>query len=330
MSVADERVLRRVGEKLDEVATPERLREVGTDMLSDPFCTRFIQKVVAAGDNRIYTPEDVIGERLQRLGILLIAESERPGEMRMNVRPEHRLGSLLFIAAAAIKAPPHLMTEAVRSQMAALKMPRHVISPSLLPQNLWITFETGVGIAKDMTVDWLLLADAGEGFSVTIGGELGPERLTFHPDATSDKLDDRLAAQFVQGHFYKYGTTFPDDYSGDPQIEGLLQLIAFINSPFIPIEKRRPQRQARRDAARKGSPFADDEVGFIILRRPASQNGSSEEGDPVAWRHRWIVSGHYRAQWYPSEQAHHVIWIAPHMKGPADAPLLEHVYKVAR
>jgi hypothetical protein len=42
------------------------------------------------------------------------------------------------------------------------------------------------------------------------------------------------------------------------------------------------------------------------------------------------VNGHVRAQWYPSEQAHRLIWIAPYLKGPEDAPMLTHAYKVAR
>ena len=330
-AVIDEETVRSVGAKLTEMATPEALRGLGTELITDPFCVRFIQKELATLDNRIYTPEDVIGERLQRLGILLIAEAGRPNEIQMNVKPEHRTSSLLAIAIAAVKAPPYLLAEDIRSQIQSLKMPRHVISPTLLPQNIWLTFETGIGIADETTADWLFLADTGDGFTATIGGELGPDRLVLHPSATQDELDQRISRQFIQGHRYRYGSTYPDDYPDDPQIEGLLQLIAFINSPFIPVERRRPQRQARRDASREGSPFANEEVGFIILRRPANtRNGSSEEGEPVAWKHRWLVSGHYRAQWYPSEQAHHVIWIAPHMKGPAEAPLLEHVFKVAR
>ncbi len=36
-----------------------------------------------------------------------------------------------------------------------------------------------------------------------------------------------------------------------------------------------------------------------------------------------------QAQWYPSDGAHHVIWVAPYVKGPADAPIKTPVYKVA-
>jgi hypothetical protein len=41
-----------------------------------------------------------------------------------------------------------------------------------------------------------------------------------------------------------------------------------------------------------------------------------------AYHHRWVVTGHWRNQWYPSQQRHRPIWIAPHLAGPDDAPLL--------
>jgi hypothetical protein len=44
------------------------------------------------------------------------------------------------------------------------------------------------------------------------------------------------------------------------------------------------------------------------------------------------VRGHWRQQWYPSIQDHRPVWIAPHRKGPEDAPMLggEKVYQWSR
>jgi hypothetical protein len=36
---------------------------------------------------------------------------------------------------------------------------------------------------------------------------------------------------------------------------------------------------------------------------------------------QWIVSGHWRQQYYPSLKRHQLRWIAPYRKGPADKPL---------
>lgn len=74
--------------------------------------------------------------------------------------------------------------------------------------------------------------------------------------------------------------------------------------------------------------ISDCKTGIAVL--PVTACMLKRPGQRVYEKHRWMVSGHLRAQWYPSEQAHHVIWIAPHLKGPDDAPLLTHAYKVAR
>jgi hypothetical protein len=50
--------------------------------------------------------------------------------------------------------------------------------------------------------------------------------------------------------------------------------------------------------------------------------------DPT-FRHRWIVSGHWRQQaWGPKQSLRKPIWIAPHLKGPDGAPVLRNDNKV--
>jgi hypothetical protein len=43
---------------------------------------------------------------------------------------------------------------------------------------------------------------------------------------------------------------------------------------------------------------------------------------PVDWSHRWVVSGHWRHQYLPSCGTHRQQWIASHVKGPDDKPLV--------
>ena len=70
-------------------------------------------------------------------------------------------------------------------------------------------------------------------------------------------------------------------------------------------------------------------VRFILLRRMAREQGQAK-GVGQTYSHRWLVSGHFRHQWYPSEQTHKVIWIEPYVKGPEGTPLVPHVYRVSR
>lgn len=79
-------------------------------------------------------------------------------------------------------------------------------------------------------------------------------------------------------------------------------------------------RSTRRRMERAGMPT--DPVRVVDVRRPTGSGSGSTVEARRDWSHRWVVSGHWRRQWYPSEGVHRTIWIDGYVKGPADAPLL--------
>ncbi|MDP9818352.1 hypothetical protein [Spirilliplanes yamanashiensis] len=81
-------------------------------------------------------------------------------------------------------------------------------------------------------------------------------------------------------------------------------------------------RPERRRAQRAGLPERD--VRIVRLRRSltAARDAEHDAAGGREWRHRWVVRGHWRNHWYPSLNDHRPLWIAPYLKGPADAPLL--------
>jgi hypothetical protein len=91
-------------------------------------------------------------------------------------------------------------------------------------------------------------------------------------------------------------------------------------------------RPARRRIERL-DPGLDPTVRYIDLRRARTES-SERPGDSTDdstddsgsgtrdYRHRWIVRGHWRNQYYPSRDDHRPIWIDPHLAGPEDKPLL--------
>jgi hypothetical protein len=83
-------------------------------------------------------------------------------------------------------------------------------------------------------------------------------------------------------------------------------------------------RAARRRMERRR---AEPKPVRVIELRRAQQAGANSESDRE-YHHRWIVRGHWRQQWYPAREVHRPVWIAPHIKGPDDKPLLggEKVY----
>ena len=76
----------------------------------------------------------------------------------------------------------------------------------------------------------------------------------------------------------------------------------------------------------------EEDVRIVQLRSfsPYAEDDSADHGR--TYKHRWIVRMHKVRQWYPSEQAHKIIWRGPYIKGPPDAPLLtgEHVNALVR
>lgn len=62
-------------------------------------------------------------------------------------------------------------------------------------------------------------------------------------------------------------------------------------------------------------------VTVVRLRRTYEDKNHDGEVGTVDWKSRWIVGGHWRNQWYQSEQLHRQIWISPYVKGPEELPL---------
>jgi hypothetical protein len=91
-----------------------------------------------------------------------------------------------------------------------------------------------------------------------------------------------------------------------------------------------PQPAEVRRLLRRGDP--NPTVNTVALRRSQHSDDSPILATGREYRHQWIVSGHWRKQWYPSIEDHRPIWISPHIKGPDGAPLLksERVYTLNR
>jgi hypothetical protein len=81
----------------------------------------------------------------------------------------------------------------------------------------------------------------------------------------------------------------------------------------------RPDRAEARRSAR-----ADLPTDLLVVRlRRLSSTPLEEDGDGSRdYTHRWLVSGHWRNQWLPSRAAHRLQWIAAHVKGPENRPLI--------
>lgn len=84
-------------------------------------------------------------------------------------------------------------------------------------------------------------------------------------------------------------------------------------------EHFRSERHQRREMRRIA--FPERETLVVRLRRERHGETADEHG-PANYSHRFIVSGHWRNQWYPKAEEHRQIWISPYVKGDESLPLV--------
>lgn len=59
----------------------------------------------------------------------------------------------------------------------------------------------------------------------------------------------------------------------------------------------------------------------VQLRRVETKRDSDGDAKAVDWSHRWMVSAHWRQQYYPSLDEHRPVLVMPYIKGPENKPL---------
>lgn len=141
-------------------------------------------------------------------------------------------------------------------------------------------------------------------------------------------LDLEMVLPF--GEFQFAGAeTESETYGVEPDLFRTLKTTwVLMAQPIATVSDAHYDRAARRQMKRAGR--EPEQVRVIALRRALGANGDGDTDRE--YRHRWIVRGHWRQQWYPSRGVNRPIWIAPHIKGPDAAPLLggEKVYALKR
>ena len=226
------------------------------------------------------------------------------------------------------RAPCYLWRSNILSEVSQARVPSHVVGSEQLPfpAMFWTTEEAYILSPDGFRQEWAFICEYfdGRGFLIYRGG------------SRNGRSEIRIGS-------IDYGLRFPDDFkSRDDEggfngrylqgAEQVLSMLAFLNSPYVEKSPMQPERGARREwlkATGKESP----EVHVVKLREnsPRSEAATTNDQDRVLGRDgHWWVSAHIRAQWFPSLQAHKLIWIKQHLKGDPAKPLKERVYAVSR
>ncbi|MGE6851066.1 hypothetical protein ACQKGB_28970 [Bacillus tropicus] len=63
-------------------------------------------------------------------------------------------------------------------------------------------------------------------------------------------------------------------------------------------------------------------VTYVTYRqRTARSRDDADQAPTRVYSNRWVVRGHWRRHWYPSEERHHPKWISSYIAGPEGAPI---------
>lgn len=300
------------------------LGELVNALKTDPILLARLRDIERRGSAPRVTPRSLRGEQL--MYALCVASSSRfapvgdPATTLLN-----ELGSepsRLTFSRWIRDAVPYLWRRDLMLLAKSMPLPRHVLGSDLFPQDcMYWTLDSSVRLLNPgprfsgVLIDAWLVVRRNSDYVVAQLGE-----------ATHD-TDGQMSVCAVQ--VVPFGSRYPGELAGGV-IDDLLHMAAFLASPFVKTDPQRAHlanKVRRRYGSRVGDPVA---VNVVSLRAEVREAVAVERGEGPQWKQRWLVRGHYRAQWYPSTSSHKVIWVAPYLKGPDGAPLRPQTYAVVR
>jgi hypothetical protein len=134
------------------------------------------------------------------------------------------------------------------------------------------------------------------------------------------KNNDSYFAEFVLAQRVVKATDIIES-NNYPDME-LAAAIEFMYQPFI--EKTSLNRVATFSGAHiQGKRNDAKRIQIVYLRRREQHTGNTmidAQGTKIDWSCQWLVQGHWRNQYHPSDQSHKPMFIQSYVKGPEDKP----------
>lgn len=164
----------------------------------------------------------------------------------------------------------------------------------------------------------------------------GYEPWSYFTLATGDKLIDKIKA--FERLAMKEGGAYESDRITEMTHEIRWIYAAFhLMSQRLAIQIEHETDRATRRRAERDKKIVPRKFRVISLRRyeeaKEKHQRSGGIGEPTEYKWQWTVRGHWRQQWYPSEQIHKQIFIESFIKGPEDAPFKpigDRIFKAVR
>lgn len=133
-----------------------------------------------------------------------------------------------------------------------------------------------------------------------------------------------------RGFRWRFGETIRDALLAEPdpryrgrifrELDYVSACLLFLNQRVVRVDTRGADRRV--DARGPSVPAAPAPlVRTVQLRRVSTVRDHDTVPHRVEWSHRWLVSAHWRQQFYRSTEEHRPVLILPYVKGPEDKPL---------
>jgi hypothetical protein len=274
-------------------------------------------------------PWHAIGERYYAAWQILACSMSYKFKLHGIQPAVSRTQTLVPIASMVLAATPYLWSHKMEKLADGAPLPQHTVSRTIMPYPLMFWSRESCYILRD---------DQGR-----YEGETNWIALVYMHNRCiliADIYDEEKKEMGLLSHTIEFQKLWPTDYEekGEEwktkEVGLVLKRCSFLNSPYVRGQGQRMAHHHRRQLQRAG--VERDEINaethVVTLRRRSGGAATSNQPSDAEhdYKHQWWVCGHHRAQWYPSEKAHKVIWIAPFIKGPEGAPLLEKIYSVVR
>jgi len=244
-----------------------------------------------------------------------------------------------------MRAKTYLWHQNTYDAATAAPLVPHVVQPNALPfDDLFFSFENAAFLMSRHTTS--NFTEAGEEVTATSEtwwmhiSRLGPAGFALVFDRYLIPDDEQwLPQHHIMFEVIPYGSRWPEDFEDRDSynvIGTVLRMLAFMQAPFVdanPSPRELP-RDIRKDYKRALKEPPLKEVSIVTLRRklnePIWRPGDAEpNGSGRVYRNSWWVSGHYRWQWFPSEQTHRLIAIDQYIK-QRGKPMLPRLYDVSQ
>lgn len=223
------------------------------------------------------------------------------------------------LAGAAREWDPYYVTATMTDvlEMASLDVPAFDLAPyDLMTPNGFVLFDrTLVGLP--LLDDQPRIDEVGiDGIMWTMDPAVDDKVMIATFGLAGRPANTPAFATMPPWHTVRFGR--PWDQSGSVVVTVFAAFWRLIQQPFVSRISETLDRGSQRRLARGAVLPAT--TTMITIRKSPSRHADGGEGGPVDWQHRWLVRGHWRQQWYPSQQRHAPLFIPPYVKGPDDKP----------